>query len=43
MWTEISGSCVAFLEVAGAKEVRLRTRLGGQDGDTETELEAHWV
>jgi hypothetical protein len=43
MWTEISGSCVAFLEVAGAKEVRLRTRAGGQDGDTMTELEAHWV
>jgi hypothetical protein len=43
MWTEISGSCVAFLEVAGAKEVRLRTRSGGQDHDTETELEAHWV
>jgi hypothetical protein len=43
MWTEISGSCVAFLEVAGAKEVRLRTKSGGQDNDTETELEAHWV
>jgi hypothetical protein len=43
MWTEIFGSCVAFLEVAGAKEVRLRTKSGGRDGDTETELEAHWV
>jgi hypothetical protein len=43
MWTEIHGSCVAFLEAAGAKEVRVRVRAGGHDGDTETELEGHWL
>jgi hypothetical protein len=43
MWTEIYGSCMSMLEIAGAKEVRLRTRSGGHDNDTEMELEAHWV
>jgi hypothetical protein len=43
MWTEVYGSCIAFLEAAGATEVRLRTKAGGRDGDTETELEAFWV
>ena len=43
MWTEMYGSCNAFLDAAGATEVRLRTKSGGRDGDTETELEAFWV
>jgi hypothetical protein len=43
MWTEIYGSCLSMLEIAGAKEVRLRSRSGGKDGDTENELEAHWM
>jgi hypothetical protein len=43
MWTEIYGSCLCFLELAGAKEVRLRVKSGGRDGDTELALDAHWV
>lgn len=43
MWTEIYGSCLSMLELAGAKEIRLRTKTGGRDHDTDTELEAHWV
>jgi hypothetical protein len=43
MWTELYGSCAAFLEIAGAKEVRLRTRSGGHDGDEDMEMEAHWL
>ena len=42
MWTEMAGSCLCFLEVAGAKRVRMRTVSGGRDGDTETRFEAHW-
>jgi len=43
MWTEIYGSCLSLLELAGAKEIRLYTKSGGGDNDTETELEAYWV
>jgi hypothetical protein len=43
MWTEILGSCTALLEIAGAKEVRLRLVSGGKERDTAAELEAHWV
>jgi hypothetical protein len=43
MWIEIHGSCTAFLELAGAKEVRLRTKSGGRDADEHLELEGHWV
>jgi len=43
MWTEVTGSCGAFLEIAGAKSVRLHVRSGGKENDTAMELEAHWV
>jgi hypothetical protein len=43
MWIEITGSALAMLEIAGAKEVRLRVNSGGKDADTEMEMEAHWV
>jgi hypothetical protein len=43
MWTEMYGSCVCFLEIAGAKEVRLHIKSGGREGDSTMELEAHWI
>jgi hypothetical protein len=43
MWTEIYGSCGSFLDIAGAKEVRLHIKSGGRDGDTTMEIDAHWV
>jgi hypothetical protein len=43
MWTEVYGSCACFLEIAGAREVRLYTKSGGRDGDETMDLEAHWV
>lgn len=43
MWTEMFGSSLCFLELSGAKSVRLRTISGGRDGDTEMRLEAHWI
>jgi hypothetical protein len=43
MWTEIYASCMCHLELAGAKEVRLRVKSGGHEGDTAMELEAHWI
>jgi hypothetical protein len=43
MWVEIAGSSLALLEIAGAKNVRLRMLSGGRDGDTGCEMEAHWV
>jgi hypothetical protein len=42
MWTEITGSSVAMLEIAGAKQVRLRVIAGGRDGDTTMEMGAYW-
>jgi hypothetical protein len=43
MWSELAGSSQALLEVAGARHVRVRAISGGQDGDHQHELEAHWV
>ncbi|MBI5535710.1 MAG: hypothetical protein HY898_23465 [Deltaproteobacteria bacterium] len=43
MFTEIQGSATALLEIAGAKQVRQQLLSGGRDGDTEMELEAHWI
>jgi len=43
MWTEVFGSCISFLEIAGAKDVRLQIKSGGRSGDTSMELEADWV
>jgi hypothetical protein len=43
MWTELAGSCGAMLEIAGAKEVRVRVLSGGRDGSSVCEMEAYWV
>jgi hypothetical protein len=43
MWSELAGSSQALLEVAGARQVRLRSLSGGRDGDAECELDAHWA
>lgn len=43
MWSELAGSSQALLEVAGARHVRVHGVSGGQDGDQQHELEAHWV
>jgi hypothetical protein len=42
MWTEITGSSVAMLELSRAKDVRLRVLSGGKDGDTSLEMVAFW-
>jgi hypothetical protein len=43
VWNDLIGSSTALLEMAGAKEVRVRVLSGGRDDDTETELAAFWV
>jgi hypothetical protein len=43
MWFEMSGSCEAQLELAGAHHVRMRTLSGGGELDTAAEFEARWV
>jgi hypothetical protein len=43
MFSEIHGSCVAFLELAGAKEVRVHVRGGGRDTDEDCDYEGYWV
>jgi len=43
LWAELAGSCEVLLEMAGAKHVRLRTVLGGRNGDNACEMEAHWA
>ncbi len=42
MFTEIIGSTQAFLEVAGATNIRSHLLSGGQDGDTGMEAHAFW-
>lgn len=43
MWSELAGSSQSLLEAAGAQRVRVRPLSGGQDGDANHELEAHWT
>ncbi len=43
MWTELYASCMCYLELAGAREIRGRIKSGGREHDTATELEAHWL
>jgi hypothetical protein len=43
MWSELAGSSHALLEVAGARQVRVRGVFGGHDGDDQHTLEATWV
>jgi hypothetical protein len=43
LWQDLLGSSMSLLEIAGAKEVRLRVKAGGQAGDTGADFEAHWV
>lgn len=42
VWSDVLGGCVAALEAAGAREVRLDVTRGGRDGDAEMELTAGW-
>jgi hypothetical protein len=43
LWAELSGSCEALLEMAGARHVRLRVVKGGRTGDSRCEMDAHWA
>jgi hypothetical protein len=43
VWNDLIGSCSALLELAGAREVRVRVMSGGRDGDTDADLAAFWV
>jgi uncharacterized protein (TIGR02265 family) len=43
MFHEIHGSSASLLELAGAKDVRIHIRSGGQDTDETAEYEAIWV
>jgi hypothetical protein len=43
MWCEIFGSAEQLLELAGAKNVRVRILAGGGDGDATAELAGHWT
>lgn len=42
MWTEVLGSCVQLLEIARAKDIRIRVLSGGRDGQDSMEAAAHW-
>lgn len=43
MWFEMLGACEAFLELSGARHVRVHIVAGGKPGDDHCELEGHWV
>jgi hypothetical protein len=43
MWLELSGSCEAQLEAAGARHVRIRTLSGAGENDADAEFEARWA
>ena len=42
IWEDVVGGIMAFLETAGARQVRPRVLAGGRDGDASMELEADW-
>jgi hypothetical protein len=42
MWTEVLGSCVQLLEIARAKDIRIRVLSGGRNGQDSMEAAAHW-
>jgi hypothetical protein len=42
LWADVTGSCRAALEAAGAREVTATIRAGGGDGDDHLDLEARW-
>jgi hypothetical protein len=42
-WEDIQGSCLAILESAGARDVRLIVLEGGRDNDANAVLEARWT
>lgn len=43
MWMELAGSCESLLEIASAKNVRLRLLAGGTDKDSHAEFDARWI
>ena len=43
IWQDVLGGSELGLELAGAKNVRMRIESGGQTGDTSTVLVAHWT
>lgn len=42
MWMELTGSCEALLEIAGARKVELKILSGGHDGNSHAVFEARW-
>ncbi len=42
IWLDVAGGCEAALEVAGARDVKLRILSGARDGDEGAEFEALW-
>ena len=43
IWQDVLGGSELGLELAGAKNVRMRIESGGHTGDTSTVLVAHWT
>jgi hypothetical protein len=43
IWQDVLGASELALELAGAKNVRMRIDAGGRNGDTSTTLVAHWT
>ena len=43
VWNDLIGSCSALLEIAGAREVRVRVLSGARDGDIDADVAAFWV
>lgn len=42
MWVEVMGSCVAILELGGARHLDMQVVNGGGDADAHLELKATW-
>ena len=42
MWMELVGSCESLLEIAGARNVEMRTLAGALDGYAYASIEARW-
>jgi hypothetical protein len=43
VWEDLLGGCVGALELAGAKNVTVRTLSGGQDGDPHLGISVRWT
>lgn len=42
MWMELAGSCESLLQIAGARNVRVRLLSGGTDGASQSQFDATW-